>query len=85
MNQNHAGTSLDDLDVEPSSEEILEDLERLLQWYCREPSPPLATIIVARLEALRESFGDTGGVVPEWSCPRLIRSWEYLAARCRGD
>ena len=85
MNQNHAAVRIDDLDAEPSIEEILEYLEWLMQWYCREPSMLLATIIVARLEWLRETFADAEGVVPEWSCSRLIRNWEYLAARGRGD
>ena len=85
MNQNYAAERLDELEVEPSTEEVLEYLEWLMQWYCREPSMLLATIIVARLEWLRESFAEAEGVIPEWSCSRLIRNWEYLAARCRSD
>ena len=85
MLENNTALKYEDIDVQPSVEEVLEYLEWLMQWYCREPSMLLATIIVARLEWLRETLVDSEGSIPEWSCSRLIRNWEYLAARCRGD
>jgi len=72
-----------DTDNEPSVEETLQYLEWLMQWYCREPSMLMATIIVSRLEWLRERQANGEIAIPEWSCSRLIRNWEYLAARCR--
>ncbi|MGD2173000.1 MAG: hypothetical protein PVI79_16305 [Gammaproteobacteria bacterium] len=75
--------SIEDSVDDPSVEEVPHYLERLMTWYCREPSMLLATIIVSRLEWLRE-FEDRGEIaLPEWSCTRLIRSRKYLAERCR--
>lgn len=88
MNSNFSAARLDhidfDADIEPSVEDVLQYLEWLMRWYCREPSMLLATIIVSRLEWLREREQVGEHPVPEWSCSRLIRNWEYLAARCRG-
>jgi hypothetical protein len=72
-----------DTENEPSVEATLQYLEWLMQWYCREPSMLLATIIVSRLEWLCERQTDGEIAIHEWSCSRLIRNWEYLAARCR--
>ena len=72
-----------DADIEPTVEEVLQYLEWLMRWYCREPSMLLATIIVSRLEWLREYESECGSPVPDWSCTRLIRNWKYLAERCR--
>ena len=88
MIANLADARLENIDFDndggPSLEEVLEYLEWLMRWYCREPSMLLATIIVSRLEWLREQERDGDGPAPEWSCSRLIRNWEYLAERCRG-
>jgi len=74
-----------DAGAEPSLGETLQYVEWLMQWYCREPSMLLATIIVSRLEWLRERQANGEISIREWSCARLIRNWEYLAARCRHD
>jgi hypothetical protein len=86
MNSSFTAARLDniDFDAEPSVEEVLQYLEWLMRWYCREPSMLLATIIVSRLEWLREHEQECDSQAPEWSCSRLIRNWEYLARSRRG-
>jgi hypothetical protein len=88
MNANFSAARLDNIDFDaddgPSVEDVLQYLEWLMRWYCREPSALLATIIVSRLEWLGEQEQACGRPAPEWSCSRLIRNWEYLAKRCRG-
>ena len=87
MISNLSAARLDNIDFDydggPTVEEVLQYLEWLMQWYCREPSMLLATIIVSRLEWLREHEPEFESPAPEWSCSRLIRNWEYLAERCR--
>ena len=87
MIANFSAARLDNIDFdnveEPPVDEILQYLEWLMRWYCHEPSMLLATIIVSRLEWLREQVQEHGSTPPEWSCSRLIRNWEYLARRCR--
>jgi len=85
MNVDYSAARLENLELEaePVIEETLQYIEWLMGWYCREPSMLLATIIVSRLEWLRAQTRDGEAAVSEWSCTRLIRNWEYLAARRR--
>ncbi|HKJ50549.1 MAG TPA: hypothetical protein VKB27_03555 [Gammaproteobacteria bacterium] len=87
MISNLSAARLENIDFdsveEPSVEEILQYLEWLMRWYCREPSKLLATIIVSRLEWLHELQACGEIALPEWSCSRLIRNWKYLAEHRR--
>lgn len=65
---------------ESTLEEIVEYIEWLMRYYCRQPSLVIARIIVFRLELLksREEICEISNA--GWSCDRLIKVWNYLAA-----